>query len=54
MVVVKNKIKEGIYNMANKQLDQMRESFNTAIAIKAVKKLEEKKIAIASTLMETS
>lgn len=42
-------IKEAINNIREKKLDLMKENFGAAIATKAVGKLEEKKIAIAST-----
>jgi len=40
-------IKEGIKNIREKKLEQMKENFNAAITAKAVEKLEEKKIEIA-------
>lgn len=42
-------IKEAIQNILDKNLDEMKSNFNSAITEKAIEKLEEKKIEIAST-----
>lgn len=41
-------IQEAIKNIREKKLEQMKENFNAALTTKAMQKLEEKKIAIAS------
>lgn len=41
-------IQEGIQNIREKKLEQMKENFNAALTMKAMQKLEEKKISIAS------
>lgn len=43
-----NPIKEAIVNIQEGNLEQMRQNFTTALAQKAVEKLEEKKLEIAS------
>lgn len=40
-------IKEAIESLQNKKFDQMREHINTALAEKAMQKLDERKIEIA-------
>ena len=42
-------IQEGIQNIREKKLEQMKENFNAALTNKAVGKLEEKKIDIAKS-----
>lgn len=41
-------IQEAIKNIREKKLEQMKENFNAALTTKAMQKLEEKKISIAS------
>lgn len=45
-------IKEGVKNIREKKLEQMKENFNSALTSKAVEKLEEKKIEIAKNFFE--
>jgi hypothetical protein len=48
-----NKIYQGITDVLEKNLEQMKENFSAALAQKAAEALEEKKVAIASSYFGT-
>lgn len=46
-------IKDAINNISQNKLEEMRDNFNNALSIKAVEKLEEKKVEIAKKYFES-